>query len=194
MAAPLCRAERGPATSIPYATSSGRSVARFRPYSTKIHATRMLNRRRRFALLCCAPIGSRRRDLRPRPTLRNERTSTRRAASFGASDSKVARRRVKRVYRVLRSNDEKKGVSSNIARRRRSSRWRGRESGCRLVRRYHRARTYLPLRTALTGRNDAQPRTRARLAGLATSTDGYMYVHRVEHGVIIVPVQLKKEA
>lgn len=96
MAAPLCRAERGPATSIPYATSSGRSVARFRPYSTKIHATRMLNRRRRFALLCCAPIGSRRRDLRPRPTLRNERTSTRRAASFGASDSKVARRLVKR--------------------------------------------------------------------------------------------------
>lgn len=55
-------------------------------------------------------------------------------------------------------------------------------------------RSYLPLRTALTGRNDARPRTCARLAGLATSTDGYMYVHRVEHGVIIVPVQLKKEA
>lgn len=141
MAAPLCRAERSPTTSMPYATSSGSSVARFRPYSTKIHATRMLSRRCRFALLCRAPIGSRRRDLRPRPTLRNERTSIRRAASFGAFDSKVARRRVKRGIACFgpttRKKQPRRVFSSNIARRRRLSRWRGRESGCRLVRRYH---------------------------------------------------------
>lgn len=156
----------------------------------------MLNRRRRFALLCCAPIGSRRRDLRPRPTLRNERTSTRRAASFGASDSKVARRRVKRGIACSGPTTRKKSRDESRRTSRDDEDYLGGEGARVGVASLDDTivHTYLLLYTALTVRTDAQPRTCARLAGLATSTHGYMYVHTVEHGVIIVPVlQLKKE-